>query len=100
MDFSPHQHYVFSVMHQFQKNRIKLLEELKDLVTESLTTSQQYLSRDIRRRNRELKGIRKEIDKWINELAETEKLREQERRLNEEKRKKAHELLANPEYGQ
>ena len=100
MDFSPRQHYVFSVMHQFQKSRIKLLEELKDLVTESLTESRQYLSRDTRKRNRTLKGIRKEVDKWINEMVETEKLREQERRLNEEKRKKAHELLANPEYGQ
>ena len=88
------------VMHQFQKSRIKLLEEVKDLVTENLTESRQILSRDIRRHNRTLKGIRKEIDKWINEMVETEKLKEQERRLNEEKRKKAHELLANPEYGQ
>ena len=73
MDFSARQHYVFSVMHQFQKSRIKLLEELKDLVTESLTESRQYLSRDLRKRNRTLKGIRKEIDKWINELAEVKK---------------------------
>ena len=87
-------------MHQFQKNRIKLLEELKDLVTENLTESRQFLSRDIRRRNRELKGIRKEIAKWINEMVETEKLKEQERRLNEERRKEAHERIANPEYGQ
>lgn len=77
-----------------------MLEELKDLVTESLTESRQVLSRDTRRHNRTLKGIRKEIDIWITEMVETEKLREQERRLNEERRKKAHELLANPEYGQ
>lgn len=87
-------------MHQFQKSRIKLLEELKTLVAESLTESRQVLSRDLRKRNRELKGIRKEIAKWITEMVETDKLKEQERRLNEEKRKKAHELLANPEYGQ
>lgn len=77
------------VMHQFQKSRIKLLEEVKDLVSESLTESRQFLSRDIRRRNRTLRGIRKEIDKWINGMVETEKLKEQERRLNEEKRKEA-----------
>ena len=87
-------------MHQFQKSRIKLLEELKTLVAESLTESRQVLSRDLRKRNRELKGIRKEIAKWITEMVETDKLKEQERRLNEEKRKKAHELLSNPEYGQ
>ena len=78
-------------MLQFQKSRIKLLEELKDLVTESLTESRQVLSRDLRRRNRTLKGIRKEIDKWIAEMVEAEKLREKERRLNEEKRKKVEE---------
>lgn len=77
-----------------------MLEELKTLVAESLTESRQVLSRDLRKRNRELKGIRKEIAKWITEMVETDKLKEQERRLNEEKRKKAHELLANPEYGQ
>jgi hypothetical protein len=76
-------------MHQFQKSRIKLLEELKDLVTESLTESNQFLSRDIRRRNRTLKGIRKEVDAWINEMVETEKLRTAERRHAEEKRKEA-----------
>jgi cell shape-determining protein MreC len=87
-------------MHQFQKSRIKLLEEVRDLVSESLTKSRQQLSSDLRRRNRTLKGIRKEIDEWIDEMVAIEKLREQERRLNEEKRKKAHELLANPEYSQ
>ena len=87
-------------MHKFQKSRIKLLEELKDLVTESLTESRQVLSRDLRKRNQTLKGIRKEITEWINEMVETEKLKKQERRLNEEKRKTAHELLANPEYSQ
>lgn len=48
------------------------MEELKTLVTESLTESRQFVSRDIRRRNRKLKGIRKEIDKWIDELKEAE----------------------------
>jgi malate synthase len=81
-------------MRQFQKSRIKLLEELKDLVTESLTESRQVLSRDLRRRNRTLKGIRKEIDKWIDEMVETGKLKEQDRRLNEEKRKKVEEYYA------
>ena len=83
-------------MHQFQKSRIKLLEELKDLVSESLTESRQYLSRDIRRRNRTLRGIRKEVGNWIEQLVTEEKLQEQERRWNEEKRKKAqeaHDLL-------
>ena len=82
-------------MHQFQKSRIKLLEELKDLVTESLTESRQVLSRDLRRRNLNLKGIRKEIDGWITEMVATEKLRNQERRLNEEKRKKVEEYYVN-----
>ena len=86
-------------MHQFQKSRIKLLEELKDLVTESLTESRQVLSRDLRRRNLNLKGIRKEIDGWITEMVATEKLRNQERRLNEEKRKKVEEYYVNdPSY--
>ena len=65
-------------MRQFQKNRIKLLEELKTLVTESLTESRQILSRDIRRRNRTLKGIRKEIDKWINEMEIIENIKKSE----------------------
>jgi 23S rRNA G2445 N2-methylase RlmL len=79
-------------MHQFQKSRIKLLEELRDLVTETLREGQAVaISRDIRRYNRMLKALRKEIDKWITEMMETEKLREQERRLNEEKRKKVEE---------
>jgi hypothetical protein len=55
-----------------------LLEELKDLVTESLTESRQVLSRDLRRRNRTLKGIRKEIDKWITEMEVVESIKKSE----------------------
>ena len=87
--FSARQHYVLSVMRQFQKSRIKLLEELKDLVTEALTEGREYITRDIRRRNRTLKAIRKEVSKWMTEMIDMEKLKEQERRYNEEKRKEA-----------
>ena len=77
------------VMHQFQKSRVKLLESLKDLVTETLTEGHDFITRDIRRRNRTLKAIRKEVSKWITEMIDMEKLQEQERRFNEEKRKEA-----------
>ena len=87
-------------MRQFQKNRIVLLEELKDLVTESLSVGHEFVSRDVRRRNLKLKAIRKELSKWINEATETEKLLATERRHDAERRKKADELRTNPPYGQ
>jgi len=87
-------------MHQFQKSRIKLLAEIQDLITESFIESSRILSRDMRRRNRTLRGLRKEVDNWINEMTDAEKLQEKKRRLNKERRKKSHELLINPEYGQ
>lgn len=76
-------------MHQFQKSRIKLLEELHDLVSTTLTEGRDTLSRDIRRYNRKLKAVRKEIKTWISEMVENEKRIAAERRFNEEKRKEA-----------
>lgn len=81
-------------MHQFQKSRVKLLEELKNLVTETLREGHEFVSRDIRRRNRTLKAIRKEVSKWITEMIDMEKLQAQQRRYNEEQRKKAEEYYA------
>lgn len=87
IDFSAHKHYVLLVMNQFRKNRIKLLEELHELVSKALTESHDYLTRDIKRYNRKLKVVRKEVGTWISEMVQNEKLAAAERRHNEEKRK-------------
>ena len=65
------------------------MESLKDLVSETLTEGHEFITRDIRRRNRTLKAIRKEISKWITEMIDMEKLQAQQRRYDEEKRKEA-----------
>jgi hypothetical protein len=74
-------------MQQFLKNRIKVLEYLKDLVSNILTEEHVVLSRDIRRRNRILKSIRKKISEWIIEIEDEEKRKESERRREREERK-------------
>ena len=70
-------------MHPFQKNRIKLLEELHELVNENLSHDPEFITRDIKRYNRKLKAMRNTLKEWIGEMVTEEKLREQERRHNE-----------------
>ena len=93
--------YVFSVMHQFQKSRVVLLEELKDLVTQTLTEGRPVaVTRDIRRYNRTLKAIRKEIDKWITEMIATEKLLAAQKREDERKKKETEANADHPNTNQ
>jgi len=54
------------------KSKIDLLEELRDFVSNALTDSHatRFGSISEKRRNRKLKRLRKEVDKWIDELEE------------------------------
>jgi hypothetical protein len=88
-------------MHQFQKSRVVLLEELKDLVTQTLTEGRPVaVTRDIRRYNRTLKAIRKEIDKWITEMIATEKLLAAQKREDERKKKETEANADHPNTNQ
>jgi len=74
--FLVHHHYVFSIMRP--KSKIDLLEELRDFMSEALTNSHatRFGTISEKRRNRKLKRLRKEVDKWIDELEEKDKLDE------------------------
>lgn len=60
------------------KSKIDLLEELRDFMSEALTNSHatRFGTISEKRRNRKLKRLRKEVDKWIDELEEKDKLDE------------------------
>jgi hypothetical protein len=53
------------VMFKLKKDRVFLLKELRSLVTSGLERSED------RRHSRKLRIMRKEVDKWINEIKET-----------------------------
>lgn len=74
--FSARHHYVFSVMRP--KSKIDLLEELRDFVSDALTASHATRFGNVseKRHNRKLKRLRKEVDKWIEELEKKDKLDE------------------------
>jgi hypothetical protein len=61
-------------MHQFQKSRIILLEELQELVSENLYHEHEFVTHDIRRYNRKLKAMRKTVQEWLKQLVTEEKL--------------------------
>jgi hypothetical protein len=81
-------------MHQFQRNRIVLLTELHALVSDNLSREHEFVTRDIKRYNRKLKAMRNTLKEWIGQLVTEEKLREQERRHDEELRKQAEAAMA------
>lgn len=66
------------VMRQYQKSKIDLLEELRDFVSDALTASHATRFGNVseKRHNRKLKRLRKEVDKWIEELEKKDKLDE------------------------
>jgi len=84
-------------MLSFKKDRVALLKALRDLVTEGIRNSDVSVDLDEevaelltevkdRRRVRKLKTIRRELDKFIDEVVSQRKLLEAEWRYNEEKR--------------
>lgn len=84
---------MYLCMHQFQKSRIVLLKELQELVSKNLSHEHEFITRDIRRYNRKLKAMRKTVREWLEQLVTEEKLREQERRHNEELLKQSEKAL-------
>ena len=65
-------------MLNFKKDRLLLLKELRDLVTEGMDnfTLNSRLNKQViedKRRNRKLKLIRRELDDFIEEVNETRK---------------------------
>jgi hypothetical protein len=65
---------LYMTMKPFQKSRLALLEELRELVSDALTESHatRFGTMNEKRQNRKLKLIRKEVDKWIEEMEEEE----------------------------
>ncbi len=55
------------VMLKLKKDRVVLLTELRNLVTKGLERSED------KRLSRKLKIMRKEVDRWVNELTDTKK---------------------------
>ena len=78
-------------MHQFQKSRISLLEELQELVSENLSHEHVFITHDIRRYNRKLKAMRKTVQEWLKQLVTEEKL---QKHHNETLRKENEAALA------
>ncbi len=78
-------------MKPYQKSRLKLLEELEEIVSDEVTKRHgvRFDNKDEKRAYRKMKLIGKELDKWIKEMKRDEKLRKQERELNEQKRLEA-----------
>lgn len=92
--FSARNCYVWVVMRPFQKSKIELLKELRELIKEA---RQQHAERSLiseRRFNRKMVLLRREIDRWVKELVNEEKLREQERQHNEVLRKQMEAAIA------
>ena len=72
-------------MTPFQKDKLMLLKELQELVSEELTKSHEFRFGKIeeRRRNRKLKLIRKELGKWIQETMDYRKASASEQKIME-----------------
>lgn len=62
-------------MLKLKKDKLILLRELREIVSEELTKSHEIRLRGIteKRQNRKLKIIRKELDKWIGLMEEERK---------------------------
>jgi hypothetical protein len=59
-------------MRKIQTSRIELLTALQDFVQEGIITDRDLIDRDVRKKNRLLKGSVKEIKAWLNDLTEKE----------------------------
>lgn len=61
------------VMRPFQKNRVELLKELRELVQEARLQRAERSLISERRFNRKMVLMRREIDRWLKELVAEEK---------------------------
>ena len=80
---------MYSRMSQKREKRIKLLKEIREIVGKGVETDRDVIDRDVRRENRKLRGILKEIEEWQGDLEQMQKLVKAQHRLDEEKRKEA-----------
>jgi hypothetical protein len=89
----------------YKKNRVLLLKELRQLVSENIDNSSidPFLEQEIsefitevkdKRKVRKLKIIRHALDEFIKEVIITEEMMESERKYNEEQLRKANEVYA------
>lgn len=81
-------------MRPFQKSKIELLKELRELVREARMQHSERSLISERRHNRKMLLLRREIDRWTRELVKEEKLREQERQHNAELTKQMEAAIA------
>ena len=81
-------------MRPFQKSKIELLEELRELVQEARRWGSERSLISERRHNRKLLLLRREIDRWKKELVSEEKLKKQSAEYLEEQRKKTEAYYA------
>ncbi len=67
-------------MRSFQKNKLELLKELQEIISDTLMQGHITWFGDIseKRRNRNLKMVRKELDEWIKEIAVMESGKQEE----------------------
>lgn len=59
-------------MKSIRQSRIKLLEELQDLVLGEIITDRDLIDREVRKKNHTLKGYSKEIKAWLHDLNKEE----------------------------
>jgi predicted TIM-barrel fold metal-dependent hydrolase len=92
-------------MQKFEKDKVELLKALREIVTENLNYAdvRAMIDSDVAefimelqepRRQRKLKKIRKALDTLIKETVREEKLRKDERQVNEAKLKQINEAYA------
>ena len=76
-------------MSQKRERRIKLLQEVREIVGKSVETDRDLFDTRVRRENSKLKKMIKEIVEWEEDLEQMQKLSKAQHRLAEEKRKEA-----------
>jgi hypothetical protein len=59
-------------MPKLQNERLELLDQLQELVTKNIITDRPQLTSKVRRENRQLKRMLKEIKEWKEELYDKE----------------------------
>ena len=74
-----------------QKRRIKLLNEARDIIGKTVNTDGEMYDRGVRRDNRKVEKMIREMEDWVKDLQQEEIVSEVQDKINEEKRNKRKE---------
>ena len=76
-------------MKDLQRDRIQLLEHLQEVVSNNIITDRPQLTSKVRRENRQLKQMLKEITNWKYEIEDKVRVENVQRRLRIQKIKES-----------